>query len=964
MSFLAQLRQQQPAIDSSLRLCYLLEIQPSVAALKLRLALVDLRRTGVPRVDKPYRIQRLHLQHPPPFMSPEDVRLLNILLTASPDWLQQTQGYLPVGKAEVLIPLLLKTQRTYLITPQDRWRKLSLGNPVPVNLGWVPEHSGVYHLKWRALGTWKLFVLDADAVYPVAYDANLDVLAPAQQNLGPAALDALKQAQRALAIDTIDAFLSDNEEAWTALGLPLPMAPTPLDRAAELSPVLRFTSNSVAGARSKLEDCVSLMFRYSSESYCACIPFADERDVHDYSDGVHFNRISRNRERETWFHQRLLSFMNQFDSSAQHGVWRSEQDSYWRQLLTESRPELEREGFQFSLAPGFRRHFVVADRWQLEIEDAETGFLSVNLFLETSGGIINLFDLLGQLQAFNCRQTGEDSVLPLADGRLLLLPTQKLSGIVEELGDLLAKQTGTLRLPLSQISRLEGLRRCLPESTQRCGAVAHLEFATSLHQTPAMLGRILDGVEAELRSYQWLGVCWLQHLKRHRVNGLLADDMGLGKTLQTLAHLSLERQQGQLKDPALIVAPTSLLHNWAAEIRRFTPHLRYKIVHGAKRRQCWGKLQEYDVLITSYPLIVNDLRHWQEQALSWIILDEAQQIKNSRTQVSQALRQIACEFRICLSGTPVQNHLGELWSLLDFLMPGCLGDYADFRRYYKKPIEQEANEARMAQLQTRIAPFLLRRTKDQVATDLPAKTEICQYISLNEDQRLFYDEQKSAVKLALQEQLAETPGGGQRQVLLLTALLKLRQTCCDPKLLGAFDVSSAKREHCIEMVEELVEEQRSILLFSQFTSMLDLLAQDLDDLNIRYLKLTGKSRDRETLVEAFQRGDAPVFLISLKAGGVGLNLTRADTVIHYDPWWNQAAELQATDRAHRIGQDKPVFIYRLISENTIEEKITELQRHKAQISQHINHQAQISGRQFALKLEDLMVLWQQETATT
>jgi SNF2 family DNA or RNA helicase len=706
------------------------------------------------------------------------------------------------------------------------------------------------------------------------------------------------------------------------------------------------------------------MFRYSSESYCACIPFSAELDVHDYWDGAHFNRLARNREQETRFHQRLLPFMDQFEASGRHGVWSSEEDSCWQQLLTKSRPELEREGFQFSLAPGFRRHFVVADRWRLEVGDAETGFLSVNLLLETNGGIVNLFDLLGQLRALNRRQSGDDSVLALADGRLLLLPTQKLHGIMEELGDLLANQAGTLRLPLSQISRLEGLRRQLPESTQQCGAVAHLEYATSLHQTPAMLGRILDGVEAELRSYQWLGVCWLQHLKRHRVNGLLADDMGLGKTLQTLAHLSLERQQGQLKAPALIVAPTSLLHNWAAEIRRFTPHLRYKIVHGARRRQWWGKLQDYDILISSYPLIVNDLCRWQEQALSWLILDEAQQIKNSRTLVSQALRQIACEFRICLSGTPVQNHLGELWSILDFLMPGCLGDYVDFRRYYKNPIEQEANEARMAQLQARIAPFLLRRTKDQVATDLPAKTEICQYISLNEDQRVFYEEQKSAVKLALQEQLTETAGKGQRQVLLLTALLKLRQTCCDPKLLGAFDVSSAKREHCIKMIGEMVEEKRAILLFSQFTSMLDLLARDLDNLDIRYLKLTGQSRGREKLVEAFQRGDAPVFLISLKAGGVGLNLTRADTVIHFDPWWNQAVELQATDRAHRIGQDKPVFVYRLISENTIEERITELQQHKAQISRHINHQAQISGQQFAIKLEDLMVLWQQETTTT
>ena len=607
MSFLERLRQEQPTSGSSLRLCYLLEIQTSVDSLKLRLALVDLRRTGLMGVDKPYRIQRQHLQHPPPFMSPEDARLLNILLAASPGWLEQTRGYLPAGEGEALILQLLKTQRTYLISPQGRWRKLSLGDPVRVNLGWLPEHSGVYHLKWRAHGAWKLLALDEDARYPVAYDVNLGVLAPTQHGLCPAALDALKQAQRALTVNAMDAFLSDYEEPWRALGLPLPMVPTPLARAAELSPILRFTSMPGPGARSGLEDCVSLKFRYTSEYYCTCIPFSAELDVHDYWDGVHFNRLTRNRERETWFYRRLLTFMDQFESTGRHGVWRTGQDSYWLQLLTESRPGLEREGFQFSLAPGFRHHFVVADRWQLEIGDAESGCLPINLLLETSSGIINLFDLLGQIRALNRHQSGDDSVLALADGRLLLLPTQILYGILEELGDLLANQVGTLRLPLSQINRLEGLRRRLPESTQRCGAVAHLEFASSLHQTPAMLGRILDGVKAELRSYQWLGVCWLQHLKRHRVNGLLADDMGLGKTLQILAHLSLEQQQGQLTAPALIVAPTSLLHNWAAEIRRFTPHLRYKIVHGTKRRQWWGRLQHYDVLITSYPLIVNDL---------------------------------------------------------------------------------------------------------------------------------------------------------------------------------------------------------------------------------------------------------------------------------------------------------------------------------------------------------------------
>ncbi len=964
MSFLAQLRQNQPTVSSSFRLYYLLEMQRPDNAIQLRLALVDLHGMGLTGSNKPYRIQRKHLQHAPPFMTLEDACLLDMLLSANSDWLEHYRGYLPAGQCDALIPRLLKTRRTYLVTPQGGWQKLSLGSTVSVNLDWQPEHDGIIHLKWQVNGAWKLLVLDEDGCHPLVYDVNLGVLAPTRHNLNPAALDVLKQTQRTLTVDAIDGFLSDYEESWRALGLPLPMAPTPIKCSVKLSPVLRFTSKLRLGDLSRTEDCVSLMFRYTSEFYCMCVAFSDELDVYDYWDGVSFNRLARNPEREAWLYQHLVPFMDQFESTGRRGVWRSKNNSFWQQLLVGSRAELEREGFQFSFTNGFRHHYIVADRWQLKIEDTQTDFLSINLSVETNGGIVNLFELLGQLRALNCDQSGDDSVLALTDGRLLLLPKQKLFSILDELGDLLTNQQETLHLPKSQISRLEDLRRQLPESTQHCGALSHLEFASSLHQTPAMLGRILEGVQAELRTYQWLGVCWLQHLKRHRVNGLLADDMGLGKTLQILAHLSLEQKQGQLKAPALVVVPTSLLHNWAAEIRRFTPHLRYKIVHGSKRRNGWGSLQDYDVLITSYPLIVNDLCRWQEQMLSWIILDEAQHIKNSRTQVSKALRQIACEFRICLSGTPVQNHLGELWSLLDFLMPGCLGDYPSFNRHYQRPIEQKANDVRMVQLQARIAPFLLRRTKDQVATDLPAKTEICQYISLNEDQQVFYDKQKNAVQIALQEQLGKSTGGGQRQILLLTALLKLRQTCCDPKLLGVFNVSSAKREHCIEMIGKLVEEQRAILLFSQFTSMLDLLAQDLDNLNIQYLKLTGQSRDRETMVEAFQRGDAPVFLISLKAGGVGLNLTRADIVIHYDPWWNQAVELQATDRAHRIGQDKPVFVYRLISENTIEEKIADLQRHKAQISQHINHQAQISGQRFALKLEDLMVLWQQETATT
>ncbi len=911
------------------------------------------------QADKPYRIQRQHIQHPPPFLNPQDTQLLSMLIDANPDWLQQAQGYLPADMAETLIPRLLKTQRTWLVTPQGRWRKPELGDSVSTNLAWLPEPGGSYRLSWCAEGSWKLFSVDEDANIPVAYDAQRELLAPTRHSLTPGALEALKTSPRHLAVDAIEAFLSDNEERWRAMSLTLPSAPTPTILRLKLTPVLRFTSTS----RSGVNDFVNLMFRYSSDSYCACIPFAEESDIHDYWDGIQLNRLSRDRETENQIYKKLLPFMDQFEAAHPRGEWYARQNLHWQQLLTESRSELEDQGYQLSFAPGFRYHFVIADEWQLQVEEADGNALSINLRLLTSGDSVNLFDLLDQLRVFNRHRSDKNCELALSDGRLLLLPLDNIAGIMDELSDLLFTQTGSAHLPLSQISRLEGIRRRLPENTTLQGATKHLALANSIHQAPEMLVQMLAGVEAELRPYQWLGVCWLQHLKRHRANGLLADDMGLGKTLQTLAHLSLEQQQGQLQSPALIVVPTSLLHNWAAEIQRFTPHLRYRIVHGSRRQQGWDRLQEYDLLITSYALIVNDLYHWQAQALSWIILDEAQQIKNSRTRVSQALRQIDCKFRICLSGTPVQNHLGELWSLLDFLMPGSLGTYPEFKRYFQKPIELEGNSDRMAQLLSRLAPFLLRRTKDQVADDLPARTEICQYIGLNEDQQAFYDEQKRSVKQAVQTQLADTEHGGQQQVLLLTALLKLRQTCCDPKLLGASDISSAKREHCIEMIQELVEEGRAILVFSQFTGMLELLAEDLDKLALPCLKLTGKSRNRQALIEAFQRGDAPVFLISLKAGGVGLNLTRADTVIHYDPWWNQAAEQQATDRTHRIGQDKPVFVYRLITKNTIEAKITQMQQRKTQISQHIDHQAQISGQQFAHKLEDLMALWQQETAS-
>ena len=315
----------------------------------------------------------------------------------------------------------------------------------------------------------------------------------------------------------------------------------------------------------------------------------------------------------------------------------------------------------------------------------------------------------------------------------------------------------------------------------------------------------------------------------------------------------------------------------------------------------------------------------------FLILDEAQTIKNPRAKVSQMARALRAEHRLCLTGTPMENHLGELWSLFDFVQPGLLGPEKQFQRHYRTPIEKNGDGNRARALGRRIEPFLLRRSKDAVARDLPPKIQITEPIALDEAQRDFYD----GIRLSMHRRVLEiiqSQGLARSHITVLDALLKLRQACCDPRLVNADAqtraIPSAKLDWLTTALPELIAEGRRILLFSQFTSMLRLIETVVTGLSIPYCLLTGETRDRVAVVDRFQAGAAPLFLISLKAGGTGLNLTAADTVIHYDPWWNPAAETQATDRAHRIGQDKPVFVYKLIAQGTIEEKIMQLQADK------------------------------------
>jgi SNF2 family DNA or RNA helicase len=315
----------------------------------------------------------------------------------------------------------------------------------------------------------------------------------------------------------------------------------------------------------------------------------------------------------------------------------------------------------------------------------------------------------------------------------------------------------------------------------------------------------------------------------------------------------------------------------------------------------------------------------------YLVLDEAQVIKNTQTKTRQIIQQLQAKHRLCLTGTPLENHLGELWSLFHFLAPGFLGTQKQFRQFFQHPIEKKQDEAVRSALVRRLQPFVLRRNKNQVASELPPKTEITRIIELHGFQRDLYESIRMTTERSVREAIANQ-GLGKSQWVFLEALLKLRQVCCDPRLLNKEDerakAASAKLDVCLELIDNLIEEGRSVLVFSQFTSMLALIEEALCERGYNYLKLTGKTRNRSEIIQRFQAGEAPVFLISLRAGGVGLNLTRADTVIHYDPWWNPAVEDQATDRTHRIGQKKPVFVYRLIGAGTVEEVMMKMQKQK------------------------------------
>lgn len=651
-------------------------------------------------------------------------------------------------------------------------------------------------------------------------------------------------------------------------------------------------------------------------------------------------------------------------------VAESGQAMFWARFIRDCVPALRADGWQIEIAEDFGYQIVEAaeDAWFTDLAADVVGqdSFSLDLGIEVEGQRISLVPLLvdcidqGLTPAILEQNLEQHFLLSLpgSGNAVLSVPAKRLLVLLRFLDELLTSRTarkdGRLHLDKLRAAQLDTSLAGLPIRApaelkalqQRLAGFKEM----SLVQPP-------PGLKAELRAYQREGLSWLQFLREFSLHGVLADDMGLGKTIQTLAHLLIEKDAGRMDRPSLILAPTSVLRNWAREAAKFAPDLHVLLLHGDDRHCDFSRIKKYDLVITSFPLLVRDADRLQPIEWHIVALDEAQNIKNPKSRAAQVCGSLKARHRLCLTGTPMENHLGELWSLFHFLMPGLLGDADHFRSYYRNPIERDADAERQKQLSDRLQPLLLRRTKSAVAKDLPPKTEILHTIELEKAQTDLYETIRAAVDQRVREAISNQ-GLERSQIIVLDALLKLRQVCCHPKLLKIDAAQkleiSAKTAFLMEdLLPELLDEGHRVLIFSQFTEMLGIIEEALVKERIKFVKITGSTKDRDTPIQQFQKGEVPVFLISLKAGGAGLNLTAADTVIHYDPWWNPAAEAQASDRAYRIGQTKPVFIHKLICQGTIEERIVEMQKTKAALVEGL-----LSGRTDKLQLtqEDIQRL--------
>jgi superfamily II DNA or RNA helicase len=556
---------------------------------------------------------------------------------------------------------------------------------------------------------------------------------------------------------------------------------------------------------------------------------------------------------------------------------------------------------------------------RFEIASSGQDWFEVSYSLESARG-----DRYSSAEIQRLLQSGQ-STTRLRDGALAIFNPDDIAEIEAVLRDCDPQQAqpGLYRIPRNQAGFLDSAVR--EAGAQIIGDSSWQNWTAAQKQLQPLRPVSLGALEDVLRPYQKAGVYWLHFLRENQLGGILADEMGLGKTVQVLAYLRTATA------PSLVVCPTSLLFNWRREAERFVPELKVLTIDGSDRGARFGQIADHDVVLTSYPLLRRDIESYRPFQFDNIILDEATHIKNPDTQNAQAATALRGKQRFVLTGTPVENSVRDLWSIMNFVLPGYLGSRQEFRERYELPISR-GSEPERQRLAKRVRPVMFRRLKKDVLRDLPEKMEQTAFCDLSEEQRELYTELQTEGRKKL-DLLTKEKQSAQARITMLTTLLRLRQACCDIRLLRQEpEGRSAKLDLLLELLEEAIDGDHRVLVFSQFVSMLYLIRQELDSLDISYCYLDGSTQDRAAVVDRFQKESTiPVFLISLKAGGVGLNLDAADTVFHFDPWWNPAVEDQATDRAHRIGQERVVTAYKLITRGTVEEKILALQNKKREI---------------------------------
>jgi hypothetical protein len=893
----------------------------------------------------PYSLSRLADSRQPDYVRDEDLRILHELADRMAGALDLV--WAPLGpRCHALLEAIVATGRCL-------WKNvdgpsLSLGKPLETRLNWQVLRSGYQELTLEGgdqAGLRQLPLLPPWRVHP-----ETGVCRPLDTGHdGDLVAELLETGP--VAPERVEALIRRLHSEAPQFPRPTPMECTTLPRRAPEADLALSMVELGSSQRFSLEPAARLRFRYGS----VALDWDDEYSSALVRPGQAL-RVQRDRAEEELAVTTLeaaglvpLQALPGRDyRPGEGGLWVARQAGKGPRIwidLQARRAEFEARGWQITGSPDFSPTLIEPDDWYGELGQAADSreVIELDLGIVLNGARISLLTSIlawidatpsALIQAILEGSQRPDAHITLAidERRVVRMGTERLAAtlqaLVDALGQVPKQKDGRLRLPRARLAELAqagkhwhlGGDEELAELTGRLAAFKGIEPA----QSP-------EGLNAELRPYQAYGLAWLQFLREYGFGGILADDMGLGKTIQTLAHVLTEKNAGRLQRPALVIAPTSLMFNWRAEARRFAPDLKVLTLHGSDRKGQYQWIDESDLVLTTYPLLARDGELLARHDFHLLILDEAQAIKNPRTRAAREVRRLRARHRLCLTGTPLENHLGELWAQFDFLMPGMLGSQARFRQTLQRPIERGDEDDRREALARRIRPFFLRRSKREVAPELPPKTEMIRAVSLEGAQLRLYERYRVAMHDKVRRALSG-PGLDKSRMLVLDALLKLRQICCDPRLLkdvaGVERMGSAKREMLNALLPELVAEGRRILIFSQFVSMLALIEKDLVDLGLSFVKLTGQTRDRQAVVEHFQSGRVPIFLISLKAGGVGLNLTAADTVIHYDPWWNPAVEDQATDRAHRIGQDQNVFVYRLLTEQTVEQKVFELQQSK------------------------------------